>query len=578
MLSESDSRDLQKIDTVHTTLIALFSNPKAKNPRRIKKTPRVYLHQQGMVRRRKEHGREVHQDYNDETQSLINPFSPRSERNNKSSEDKIHDEVENKEHYDQPWTNNFNSHVSSLWPTFQPTNTGPNLISQLFDPNISDKSLGTHTQNIRCDVEINSEQEDLISQQLSGRLLNSDKNMDIRRDNQTTISNPDSEFSAHILRNQTAILQQRLHTDTNRLSQSTYRILGQPTGKKSSEALNHLRNKVGSIVDMGSDANSHTDGIEMKVDLTSSSLPFSSPERKEREGDLLGLGSEPIRTSSGLLLTHRKAPTMPYNVSSDLCNSSNSDYGGNDHPTTAKRTDIHSKQKSLLPLTNNQVGIDVSGGVRSNISKSPWIKQPLRGVEGKGVPFDLSSESERDTKIHKYIRSCVYVFTVLFLIGTSAILISSWRRRENGSNGKNVTNSNIQGRRTRSSFNTSEIKLSVNSSAFDSIKYTLNDEQGKITLMQANKLMLGGKSINKLKGKKKEGAIHKNLRELRKEFEEWIDHHSKSYKTEREKESRFRIWIENHHRYVHHFLLVTSMLKRRPIKFYRQSLYLFPEH
>ena len=40
------------------------------------------------------------------------------------------------------------------------------------------------------------------------------------------------------------------------------------------------------------------------------------------------------------------------------------------------------------------------------------------------------------------------------------------------------------------------------------------------------------------------------IRNLRKEFHEWVEHHARDYGSDEEKEKRFRIWKDNHFRYA----------------------------
>ena len=46
------------------------------------------------------------------------------------------------------------------------------------------------------------------------------------------------------------------------------------------------------------------------------------------------------------------------------------------------------------------------------------------------------------------------------------------------------------------------------------------------------------------------GSIRRALRHLRDEFETWVEHHDKKYHSEEEKNKRFEIWADNHERYV----------------------------
>ena len=47
-----------------------------------------------------------------------------------------------------------------------------------------------------------------------------------------------------------------------------------------------------------------------------------------------------------------------------------------------------------------------------------------------------------------------------------------------------------------------------------------------------------------------EHGIRQSLRELRQEFEEWVEKHNKVYHSEDEKERRFQIWHDNHHKTI----------------------------
>jgi len=49
-------------------------------------------------------------------------------------------------------------------------------------------------------------------------------------------------------------------------------------------------------------------------------------------------------------------------------------------------------------------------------------------------------------------------------------------------------------------------------------------------------------------GSDNSASSHRFLRDLRQEFEDWIQHHSKTYRSEDEKERRFSIWSQNHRR------------------------------
>jgi len=207
------------------------------------------------------------------------------------------------------------------------------------------------------------------------------------------------------------------------------------------------------------------------------------------EEDLLDLGSEPIRTSSGLHLTHRRTPMLPRRQQQQHRRSSQSD----------------------------------------NLETEFWYS--IRGAMS-GTPSRSSGGLTKAKRLLAFAQLWVLVFCGFLLVGT-VVAIRSIRHERTGEKQANDVNS------PKTNINTVDQQLMAEKIILRPLKNLSELE----SIAEPQKMTLETPNSNK------HGA-RRALRQLRDEFEAWMEEHKKTYKSEDEKEKRFEVWSHNHHKTI----------------------------
>ena len=257
-------------------------------------------------------------------------------------------------------------------------------------------------------------------------------------------------------------------------------------------------------------------------------LPLSS-ERVETQ-DLLGL--DPVRTNSGLLLTHRQTTAMPRSK------------------PAAERT-----HGTFINGPSAQVNL-------SHGSEALEMELGYAGANGFGSPQYSKSAGQSMALVQtrhflSYVKLWNAAFCIFLIIGTGVIIHSV--RHERSSSVK-VTES-----KTTASLLTQSGSVKVSESETTASLFDSSSRQEQATSKAATSseiteqiilLPLPNATHRRMVAQpeaplqRPERDIRQSIHALRHEFEEWVQKHNRVYHSQEEKEYRFQVWHDNHHRTI----------------------------
>jgi hypothetical protein len=244
---------------------------------------------------------------------------------------------------------------------------------------------------------------------------------------------------------------------------------------------------------------------------------------------------EPIKTSSGLLLTHRKQPTI--------------------------------RQTRPMDLDNPQQRVEfLSGNFRSPPQKDYFeVENGLWGSSSRGHSGSPrhSMAMLQAKRLMSYVKFWVVISFVL-LLALTGVLMHSFHNGEvsvnvattSGSETQQQANNYIQ----KNDNVVIEIPEQILLLPLENIADLGNKQRNLPALQLANqgnqkqrhRVLLSREDKthghNHKNDKKNDHRSHNILADLRDEFESWIQQHGKQYHSEHEKEHRFHIWTQNHDR------------------------------
>jgi hypothetical protein len=205
---------------------------------------------------------------------------------------------------------------------------------------------------------------------------------------------------------------------------------------------------------------------------------------------------EPIQTSSGLLLTHRRAPDQH----SARMSSRRTHLQGEDY-------DVEKKHRS--PFLSSPVA-----GLKRNLYKG--------GMEMDKLSYEGPSSFLHHTgRLLSVVRLWVIASAIILLAGTGLLL-------------KHVRHERTAATQGQSSSSTIQL--------YD--QEAINDIPERVVLLPLP--VMDEQGQNGLR--RRLGGTEDESHSLWDEFEAWVERHSKVYHTTQEKEHRFKIWSHNHHR------------------------------
>ena len=554
-----------------------------------------------LIRRRKEHGR--HEVQHNDISYLINPFATNSNSNaeeNAENTDSFEINQGRVERQDKEFQHQI--HVSSAkgspvrFFSRTPINSMQiannhaqhSLLSEFFRPHSYIENNETyvsmslardkeriHIQNLRSKntYDIQSLNDSMIlskKEDKNNGFYETKQGKSIYSQSNRSRYSPIKSITdaSHNLNN---LIQPSLHNDFDKRSNTTYKQTNANFFKKMdpNEEPLHLRNKKNNIGyrEMNSqlindriDENlvrgqekkvgQHDPFMKNEVEVDQSLLyAMNGIERKGcEESDLLNLGVNPIRTDSGLLLTHRQAPTLPYtepfaNSRSVYKKQPNTHFNNQTNPYDHFGASVQNVQepnkRCLNPSSQKNNGIKYVLETSSMRNDRPMNPMRRSGV----TPFQLSINKERGKKMRIDLHSWVLRFLAMLVLSTTISFVYFWRQEGSPSNIRQPTILKNENANYKSQLTNSMLKVSLDIVNQSEGKSRIKEKRNELPKSSNTSTFIIGEIPNVNKR-------HRNLRELKEEFEGWVLKHSKSYDTEEEKETRFRNWMKNHHRYA----------------------------
>ena len=258
--------------------------------------------------------------------------------------------------------------------------------------------------------------------------------------------------------------------------------------------------------------------LEMEEESTSVSIP---PTFHGGDGEFLD--SEPVRTSSGLLLTHRHTPMSHHQPA----------YGGHGNRKN-RETFMSVPGTRVLP---HGVAFEVESGYAG--SNSTGLGNPYYSNSGPSPALVTARH------LLSYVRLWNAAFCIILLIGTG-VVVHSMRHETSGGAEVNEREAQTQ----HINLSSGQNKVKPVSSAIEASQITEQIILVPFQNVSHRRTVAQPKAILTRENDEEPHDIRRSLRALRQEFEEWVQTHSKIYHSEDEKEHRFKVWHDNHHRTI----------------------------
>jgi len=203
---------------------------------------------------------------------------------------------------------------------------------------------------------------------------------------------------------------------------------------------------------------------------------------------------EPIRTNSGLLLTHRRTP------------------------------------QETRPSRSSYTAIDDAKKKTYNV-RSPPMRRSNEWLEVEN-PWSNTSSLQQATKMLSYMRLCVIASAIVLFFGTGVLV---HHLRQTPSSVETVDNNDV------SQLDAQTVQV-VSFNEYDTAAGSVPDRVVLLPLPLEQQ-----ESFEKVRHPHGHGVRHL-LADLRSEFDSWMQQHNKQYQSHQEQEKRFQIWSENHER------------------------------
>jgi hypothetical protein len=221
---------------------------------------------------------------------------------------------------------------------------------------------------------------------------------------------------------------------------------------------------------------------------------------------------EPIRTSSGLLLTHRRNPNESKPQRSSV------------HRDTPYKVDDENEKKrnGFSAYSGSPINRRTFNNNERFETESPWSAHHSDPYSPKAGSFLHQAQ-----RILSVARLGVIASGIALLLGTIVLLHS------------------IQHERTSSSAVTTDSTHQQQQGSHSGRVVTLDDPlPDRIILVPFQNYTQHHAPPNQRR------LLDRVVSDMRTEFESWVQHHEKVYHTHAEKEKRFNIWTENHERTI----------------------------
>jgi hypothetical protein len=263
---------------------------------------------------------------------------------------------------------------------------------------------------------------------------------------------------------------------------------------------------------------------------------------------------EPIRTDSGLLLTHRKNPAA-------MMKHRPPQHHPSSHPSYSQPYPQQQNQNQFPQVASRtfrsiqQEYFEVENGFR--VGWRRVLEGSGRRQYGGGNDGRHSMATVQTKRLMSFVKLWVVLFALLLLAMTGAF----WHSL--GINESSVTKGDADGKVTTSAVTAGGYYVNgrldvvvADTTGMDSPQEILLLPLDDVSKLAARQQQFELRPLQ-LGHSRHGGAAaattttyhgHRYLRDLRDEFETWMKEHGKVYHSENEKEHRFSIWTQNHHR------------------------------
>lgn len=274
-----------------------------------------------------------------------------------------------------------------------------------------------------------------------------------------------------------------------------------------------------------------TEDDSAKTRATSSVIPGAAgylemEEEPPRENTYSSdMSAEPIRTDSGLLLTHRKNPAV-------------------NHRYHQRRS--HNIGNSAF-RNAQQDYFEAENGFFHGASNKEYFHRRLGGgagyASGGGGPGKHSMVIVQARRLMSFVKIWMVIFAVVLLVMTGTFFHSF---------GHTEAPSSKVSKSTTSSTTSVLMPDTVLDAPEQILLLPLNDISQLTGTRNSHHRLQEYQHIQLQPFHEPSSMFgpRRRLRDLRHKFEEWVLEHKKSYHSEEEKEKRFSIWADNHHRTI----------------------------
>ena len=227
-----------------------------------------------------------------------------------------------------------------------------------------------------------------------------------------------------------------------------------------------------------------------------------SPPRESHPTPINMLENEPITTSSGLMLTHRRSPANTPN------------------PAIFDNGTFRNVQKDYFEVENNYFN-----------SKSPY--------ERKNTMVMVQVR-----RFMSYVKIWVAI-SAIFLLAATGVFLHSFGHSNKSGDTQVKSDAQQQDTAAYTVYQANEPQQIILRPMENISELAKGEKQHRHIQEETPSMLLSFHH----KQQQQHGVGHVILN-LRDEFESWVQHHGKTYHSHEEKEHRFSIWTQNHHRTI----------------------------
>ena len=249
--------------------------------------------------------------------------------------------------------------------------------------------------------------------------------------------------------------------------------------------------------------------LEMEEVASNDGL-FTPAIRPHGEEDLL----EPIRTTSGLLLTHRQTAATP-RIRPTVVQQDNDD----------KKRDASMKMNASL--------------------ETEWGYASSRDSYNHRDPTSVMLQNAG--RVLSFARVYIVIFASLLVIGTLSIIHSSTHEINSSLSPKIAL---LREKPPEASLSHPDAIVEADEAPMKIILIPIQDVLQLENTKQQEEQPMATLSHHETHPDSTVDGVRRVLKSLREEFEEWIEEHEKAYGSHEEKESRFHVWSQNHHQTI----------------------------